>query len=201
MIRVRPCRKDNKEVLDMSSYVRIAWAAALIAIIPLAGCSPGHDLPELTAQPDVSYHLGPGDSLGIRVLGADELNGQYTVQDDGTIRMLLIGSVPAAGLTMDQVQAEIEQKLKAGRYLTQPHASIVVLSHRSYYILGEISGPGGYPYVSGMNVLSAVAAAHGYTYRANQDFVIIRRDGEERRADILTRIQPDDIIRVPERYF
>ena len=184
----------------MNPYLRTLWIA-LISLFPLAGCSPGRDLPELVEKPDVSYHLGPGDTLGIKVLGADELNSQYTVQDDGTIRMLLIGAVPAAGLTMDQVQAEIEQKLKTGRYLTQPHASIVILNYRPFYIMGEIAGPGGYPYVSGMNVLSAVAAAHGYTYRANQDYVIIRRNGEERRADVLTRVQPDDIIRVPERYF
>jgi polysaccharide export outer membrane protein len=185
----------------MNRYVRIAWVA-LITVSPLTGCSPGSDLPELSAKPDVSsYHLGAGDRLEIKVLGADELNGQYSVQDDGTIRMLLVGAVPAAGLTPDQVQANIEAKLKAGRYLTQPHASVAVLNYRPFYILGEVGSPGGYPYVSGMKVLSAVAAAHGYSYRANQDYVIITRNGEDRKADILTSIQPDDIIRVPERYF
>ena len=79
----------------------------------------------------------------IRVLGADELNGQYIVQDDGTIRMLLISSVPAAGLTADQVQATIEEKLKAGRYLTQPHASVAIITYRPYYILGEVAVPAG----------------------------------------------------------
>jgi protein involved in polysaccharide export with SLBB domain len=184
----------------MNPYLRIAWVA-LITLFAVAGCSPGSGLPEIAANPDVPYHLGPGDNLLIRVLGADELNGQYTVQDDGTIRMLLIGSVPATGLTADQIQGNIEQKLKAGRYLTQPHASVAIISYRTYYILGEVNGPGGYPYVSGMKVLSAVAAAHGYTYRANQNFVILTRNGEESKADIMSPIRPDDIIRVPERYF
>ena len=115
--------------------------------------------------------------------------------------MLLIGDVPAAGRTPDQVQAEIENRLKAGRYLTQPHASVAVINYRPFYILGEVASPGGYPYVSGMKVLSAVAAAHGYTYRANEDYVIITRNGQEHKASSLTSIQPDDIIRVPERYF
>ena len=184
----------------MNPYLRMA-SLALDALFAVAGCSPGSGLPEIAANPDLSYHLGPGDGLLIRVLGADELNGQYTVQDEGTIRMLLIGAVPAAGLTADQVQASIEQKLRAGRYLTQPHASLAILTYRQYYILGEVAGPGGYPYVSGMNVLSAVAAAHGYTYRANQNFVILTRNGEESKADIMSPIRPDDIIRVPERYF
>ncbi|MBV8890713.1 MAG: polysaccharide export protein [Acidobacteria bacterium] len=174
----------------------------LIALFALAACSPGRNLPTLSSRPDISsYHLGPGDRLEIKVLGADELNGQYSVQNDGTIRMLLIGDVPAAGRTPDQVQAEIENRLKAGRYLTQPHASVAVINYRPFYILGEVASPGGYPYVSGMKVLSAVAAAHGYTYRANEDYVIITRNGQEHKANSLTSIQPDDIIRVPERYF
>jgi polysaccharide biosynthesis/export protein len=185
----------------MTPYVRTV-RAVLIALVLLAGCSPGRNLPMLSAKPNVSsYRLGPGDRLEIKVLGANELNGQYSVQDDGTIRMLLVGDVSAAGLTSDQVQAAIEAKLKAGRYLTQPHASVEVVTYRPFYILGEVATPGGYPYVSGMKVLSAVAAAHGYTYRANEDYVIITRDGKEHRADILTSVQPDDIIQVPERYF
>ena len=51
-----------------------------------------------------------------------------------------------------------------------------------------------------MRVLSAVVAAQGYTYRANQQYVIITRNGEDSRADVLSSIQPDD-IRVPERFF
>jgi polysaccharide biosynthesis/export protein len=50
-----------------------------------------------------------------------------------------------------------------------------------------------------MRVLSAVAAGGGYTYRADQNFVVITRNGEDHRADILTAVQPDDIIRVYER--
>jgi polysaccharide biosynthesis/export protein len=186
----------------MNPYVCILWTV-LMLLLPLAGCSsPGSDLPLLPPKPDVSsYHLGPGDRLEIKVLGADELAGQYSVQDDGTIRMLMIGQVPAAGLTPDQLQAGIEEKLKAGRYITQPHASVAVLQYRPFYILGEVAKPGGYPYASGMRVLSAVAAAQGYTYRANQNYVIITRNSEDNRADLLSAIQPDDIIRVPERYF
>ena len=157
--------------------------------------------PSLAAPDGLPYHLGAGDRVEIRVLGADELAGQYSVQDDGTIRMLMIGEVAAAGFTPEQLERKIEEKLKAGRYITQPHASVAVLTYRPFYILGEVSSPGGYPYASGMRVLSAVAAAHGYTYRANQNYVIITRNGEDKRADLFSAIKPDDIIRVPERYF
>jgi polysaccharide export outer membrane protein len=170
--------------------------------LPLVACSsPGSDLSPLPTTPTTSsYHLGPGDRLGIKVLGADELAGEYTVQDDGTIRLLMIGAVPAVGATSGELETRIVQKLKTGGYITDPQVNVSVVSYRPFYILGEVTRPGGYPYASGMRVLSAVAAAQGYTYRANQDYVIITRDGEDKRADNLSSIQPDDIIRVPERY-
>jgi polysaccharide export outer membrane protein len=147
------------------------------------------------------YQLGSGDRLAIKVLGADELAGEYNVQDDGTIRVLMIGKVRAAGATPEELEAAIAQKLKSGRYITNPQVNVSVVSYRPFYILGEVARPGGYPYASGMRVLSAVASAQGYTYRANQDYVIITRNGVDERADVFSSIQPDDIIRVPERYF
>jgi polysaccharide biosynthesis/export protein len=167
----------------MSTHVWIAWVGLMIAL-PLAACSPGSNLPPLPTTPNTSsYHLGPGDRLAIRVLGADELAGEYTVQDDGTIRVLMIGKVPAAGATSEELETRIAQKLKTGGYMTDPRVTVSVVSYRPFYILGEVVSPGGYPYASGMRVLSAIAAAHGYTYRANQDYVIITRNGEDRRAD------------------
>ena len=186
----------------MNRFLRIVLTV-LVVVLPLWACSsPGSDLPVLSSTQQIStYRLGPGDQLDINVLGADELKGRYSVQDDGTISMLLIGKVPAAGLTVDQLEKEIVEKLAAGRYVTKPAATISVVTFRPFYILGEVARPGVYPYVSGMRVLSAVAAAQGYTYRANQDYVIITRNGDDGKGLGLTPIQPDDIILVPERYF
>jgi polysaccharide export outer membrane protein len=186
----------------MNRVARAALAAVTI-LLPLAGCSsPGSDLPPVPPTQNLaSYRLGAGDDLDIRVLGANELNGRYIVQDDGTIRMLMIGRVPARGLTSDMLAANIAELLRAGRYITKPFVSVSVVTYRPFYILGEVVKPGAYAYASGMRVLSAVADAQGYTYRANQNFVVITRDGKDGKAGVLSSIQPDDIIRVPERYF
>ena len=186
----------------MNRVARVVFAALTI-LLPLAGCSsPGSDLPPVPPTQNLSsYRLGAGDNLDIRVLGANELNGRYIVQDDGTIRMLMIGKVPAAGLTSEMLAGNIAEMLRAGRYITKPFVSVSVVTYRPFYILGEVARPGAYPYASGMRVLSAVADAAGYTYRANQNFVVITRDGKDGKAGVLASIQPDDIIRVPERYF
>jgi polysaccharide export outer membrane protein len=116
------------------------WAAFTI-LLPFAGCSsPGSDLPMLSPTPDLSsYHLGSGDRLDIKVLGADELAGQYTIQDDGTIRVLMIGKVPASGFTSEQLEKNIANQLTAGRYISHPQVSASVLIYRPFYILGEVA--------------------------------------------------------------
>jgi polysaccharide biosynthesis/export protein len=186
----------------MNPRICLLWAASTILLMLASCASSGRDLPPLRPMQDTSsYQLGPGDKLGIKVLGADELGGQYEVQGDGTIRMLLIGDVPVSGLTVEALEDEIADKLKEGDYLKRPSVSASVLTYRPFYILGEVAKPGAYPYASGMRVLSAVAVAQGYTYRADQNFVIITRNGENSKADAMSSIRPGDIIRVPERYF
>ncbi len=186
----------------MKSCLRIVLMM-LAVVLPLGACSSsGSNLPVLPSTLAVSpYRLGPGDQLDITVLGANELTGRYTVQADGTISMLLIGKIPAAGLTADALEKRIAAELVEGSYITHPEATISVITYRPFYILGEVARPGSYPYASGMRVLSAVAAAQGYTYRANKDYVVITRNGEDSKGLALTPIQPDDIIRIPERYF
>ncbi len=185
----------------MKGGIRAIYALLTI-LMSLTGChSPGSDLPMLPKTPAASYRLGPGDQIALKVLGANELTGGYTIQDDGTIRILLIGTVPAAGATSDVLENRIADKLKTGGFIKQPQVSVEVTRYRPFYILGEVARPGSYPYASGMRVLSAVADAQGYTYRANEQYVIITRNGQSSRADVFSSIQPDDIIRVPERYF
>jgi len=186
----------------MRSIIRRV-AAVLMVVLPLAACaSQGSGLPLLQAakNTDADYRLGPGDKLHIQVLGAEDLTGDYTVADNGTISTPLIGDIQAAGSTRAGVERAMEKKLAQG-YLKNPKVSVTILQYRPFYIFGEVTKPGGYPFASGMRVVNAVATAGGYTYRANQDFVIVSRDGQERKALPTTPIQPDDVIKVPERYF
>ena len=186
----------------MHSSIRTALAALAI-ILPLAACSSqGSSLPLLEpAKTDFSdYRLGAGDKIHIKVLGAEDLTGDYTVGDNGTISSPLIGEVQAGGETRAQLERRVEKKLAEG-YLKNPKVSVSILQYRPFYIFGEVAKPGGYPYASGMRVVNAVATAGGYTYRGNQDYVVITRNGQERKALATAPILPDDVIKVPERFF
>jgi polysaccharide export outer membrane protein len=75
----------------------------------------------------------------------------------------------------------------------------------AFYILGEVTRPGEYPFSEGMTVLNAVATAGGFTYRANQGRVFIQREGADReqsfRLEPNLRIEAGDTIRIGERFF
>ena len=90
--------------------------------------------------------------------------------------------------------------MRDGEYLKDPRVSVEVTNYRPFYIIGEVNKPGEYPYVNDMSVLNAVALAGGYTFRADNSSVYIRRNGELKEthypADLTTKVVPGDIIRV-----
>lgn len=150
------------------------------------------------------YRLGPGDRMRIIVFGQEQLTGEFTVDGGGVIAFPLIGEVQARGATARELESRIAKSLAAG-YVKDPRVSVEVLTFRPFYIIGEVNKPGQYPYASGMTAVTAVALAGGYTYRARQDTVVITRtingQKQERSAPPNTPILPDDVIRVPERFF
>jgi polysaccharide export outer membrane protein len=150
------------------------------------------------------YRLGSGDRIKVTVFRHKDLSGEFEVNSAGRIRLPLIQEVQAAGLTAQELEQAIADKLKPD-YLKEPRVSVQVLTYRPFYILGEVNSPGSYSYVSGMTVVTAVARAGGYTYRAKQDYVYISRAGDsakkKQRADPNTPVYPGDVIEVPERFF
>jgi polysaccharide export outer membrane protein len=153
---------------------------------------------------DYGYHLGSGDKVRVIVYGEDDLGGEFDVDSTGFVRLPLIGQVQAAGLTVRDFEQMVTQRLADG-YLKAPRVSVDVTAYRPFFIIGEVGKPGEYAYVNGMNVVTAVALAGGYTYRADNSDVYVRRNGsrkeEELPANERTIIYPGDIIRISERFF
>ena len=188
--------------------------AALIGglMLSVAACqSGGATGPTVTAgeqavqqQSIGAYTLGNGDQLRITVFGQQDLSGQFEVDGTGSISMPLIGQVEALGLTTRELEQEIASKLE-GDYVLNPRVSAEVINYRPFYILGEVNRPGEYPYTSGLTVMNAVAAAGGYTYRANKKVIYIKNvDSSQEQAFELTTstvVRPGDTLRIGERIF
>tara|TARA_R110000787_G_scaffold3702_5_gene14331 strand:+ start:13326 stop:13889 length:564 start_codon:yes stop_codon:yes gene_type:complete len=160
--------------------------------------------PSAVAQTNTAYTLGTGDRLRINVFGQPELSGEFLVDGTGAISLPLIGQVEAVGMSTQDLETRIATSLSNG-FLLDPKVSAEVINYRPFYILGEVGRPGEYPFNSGLTVLNAVAAAGGFTYRANKKVVFIKSaDGNEEaaiRLDTNTIVNPGDTLRIGERIF
>jgi protein involved in polysaccharide export with SLBB domain len=150
------------------------------------------------------YTLDSGDRLRIVVFGQDGLTNSYAVDASGHISMPLIGSVMARGLTTDELQGRIVGKLKDG-FIREPHVAVEIEAYRPFFILGEVTQPGQYPYVANMTAETAVAIAGGFSPRAVRRTVIINRNinGQQVRMSVPLsyEIRPGDTLNVQERWF
>lgn len=191
-------------------HARLASLAAvpMLGAALLAGCAPGGDLKPLPDVATGAYKLGPGDQVRVITFGDADLSGEFRVSDSGRIDLPLVGAFPATGLTTVEVEAEVTQSLRQRKILNDPHVSIEIQAYRPVFVLGEVRTPGQYPYQPGMTVLTAVAVAGGYTYRAFESYAAVVRntDGAGAKAAEGTAkpnafVQPGDVIQVYERHF
>ena len=150
------------------------------------------------------YVLGTGDRIKLSVYGESDISGEYEIASTGVVALPLIGDVPAANQPVRVFEQAVRTKLSDG-YLHDPRVSVQVINYRPFFILGEVSKPGSYPYVNGMTVVNAVALAGGYTYRADKGDISVTRANDPQKNDVEVEeneaIMPGDIIRVPERFF
>jgi len=189
----------------MKAWIAVLTLACLTAAGPAARATEAQRNEPATAVDEIpEYRLGAGDKVRIIVYGEPTLTGEYSISSSGRISFPLIGDVPATGLTVRDIQTDIEKKLSEG-FIRKPQVSAEVMTYRPFYIMGEVNRPGQYPYTSGLTVLKAVATAQGFTYRANTKRVFIKRgDAAAEQPYGLTSttpVAPGDILRIAERFF
>lgn len=177
--------------------------AALLASL-LGGCAVTQPTALYDAQFNQPYALASGDRVRVLVFGQDAISNSYSVDGVGQISMPLIGPVQAAGLSDRALEHAIEGKLRNG-FLREPKVSVEVEAYRPFFMLGEVTASGQYPYINGMTVQNAVAVAGGFTPRAQQSGASITRiiDGRAYTAQVpVTQpVRPGDTITIRERFF
>jgi polysaccharide export outer membrane protein len=161
-------------------------------------------VPAAATFEDGPYTLDSGDKLRIVVFGQDTLSNNYTVDAQGTVSLPLVGAVEARGLTTSQLGSAIAARLRSG-YVRDPSVAVEIDTYRPFFVLGEVTFPGQYPYVPNMTVENAIAIAGGFTPRAAKDKVTITRkvQGAPSRFVLPLRypLRPGDTIEVSERWF
>lgn len=147
---------------------------------PVADEPPAGDEAEDGPQTEAParYTVGPGDVLDVTVFDDPELSRLVTVQHGGEIAFPLLGDVVVAGLSVDEIEHLMEQRLGKD-FLVDPHVNVKVKEFRSQWVtaVGEVARPGKY-YLNGpMTLLDLLTEAGGFTAQASGEIVISRLDG------------------------
>jgi polysaccharide export outer membrane protein len=107
-------------------------------------------------------------------------------------------------LSPAELARSITARLKQG-YIREPYVAVEIEAYRPFFILGEVTAPGQYPYVPNMTAESAVAIAGGFTPRAQRHDVKLTRNYPAgpltATVPIATTLKPGDTILVGERWF
>ncbi|MFA0749020.1 SLBB domain-containing protein [Fervidibacter sp.] len=191
--------------------MKAKWFAVLVLVVLVASA--------ISTQTSVSqtepYRLNPGDQIQILVEDEPDLSGEVTVGPDGFIRLRLVGSIQAAGLTVDELAAQIEKALR--QYLREPKVIVNLKQFtplaRRVYVMGAVKAPGAYPLplAGPTTVFDAIMLAGGFSDNADWERVrVFRRDGQmltvnlkNLQAGDLTGggiVQPGDVIWVSPAY-
>ena len=188
-------------------YAGTPYAAAPYAMAPYGSGLYGYAPTVAGYAPTVAegpYTLDSGDRLRIVVFGQEGLTNSYAVDASGHIAMPLIGAVSARGATTDELSVRIGDKLRQG-FIREPHVAVEIEAYRPFFILGEVTAPGQYPYVANMTVETAVAIAGGFAPRAFRKSVILNRNYNGRpmrmAVPLAFPLRPGDTVNVQERWF
>lgn len=207
-----------------TANILLAGAAAL-----LTGCASGGSDGQLPSAafvpaeegPGANYIIGPLDQLQIFVWRNPELSTNVSVRPDGRITVPLIDDLAATGKTPTQLGDDIEKQL--GAYIQNPIVSVIVAGFNGPFaqqvrIVGQAAKPAALPYRANMTMLDAMIAVGGLTeFAAGDRATLIRFDkatGQQReyrvkleslledgKTSANVRLEPGDVIIIPESFF
>lgn len=202
-----------RKAVHLGFLILLTWLLSLLQTLP-AGAQ--------------GYSIRPGDTLRIEVLEDPSLNRTVLVAPDGRISVPSAGTLRAAGLTVENVQGNLTQRL-ASNFATTPNVFVAIeqLAERrqrapaaapmiSVYVTGEANSPGRFEVAPGTSVLQIFAVMGGFTKFAATKRVQLRRTDPKSGAEkvyvfnykavergSVTRLQAPladgDVIVVPQR--
>lgn len=142
----------------------VALGIALCAL--LSGCATDQDaLVRFLATADApgrggEYHVMPPDVLTIQASPTEEYaNRTVKVGPDGKAFLPLVGAFELAGKTTTEIAGELTENLRDYYEDVQVTVTISQYASQKYYVMGEVSRPGVYPYTGNDSLLAAIAGA------------------------------------------
>jgi len=206
--------------MDKANLIKhSAMALAAACTLALGGCATRAPQPVDTQVGNPEYRVGPGDTVNIIVWRNPEVSMAVPVRPDGKITTPLVEDLPAAGKSSTQLARDIEQAL--AKFIQQPVVTVVVTNFIGNYseqirVIGQAARPQALPYRNDMSLMDVMIAVGGTTEFAagNRASLIRNVDGKQQKFSVRlddlvkdgdisanVRMQPGDVLVIPESYF
>jgi polysaccharide export outer membrane protein len=182
MLAAIPAAGTAQAAQTNSQQVPVA-APVVTPPVPQTTAPPAAVTPKAAEHPNYSgpldasrYIIGPDDNLQVTVWKEPTLSGTIPVRPDGMISLVLVGDLPAAGLTPMALGADISQRLK--KYIQDPVVTVVVLGVNSQriFLVGEVMHVGPLMLTPGMTALQAIVSGGGLSPFASTKHIYILRN-------------------------
>jgi polysaccharide export outer membrane protein len=165
----------NGEAMRLFPKLLCAAAAITLAVTQSLGQSPPEE--RAGAKPTAeNYTLGPGDTISIWALELDEISkGPFRVDSSGFVNIPLAGRVQAGGLSVSQLESQIEKRLKT--YQLRPAVNVSILEFRSQpiSIIGAVNAPGVHHLEGKKTLVEALSLAGGLRADAGSTIKLTRQ--------------------------
>ena len=207
--------------IEKHSYMSERWVSVFAIFSFALACSCGaqetvardgnHDGPGTLAVDSARLRIGPGDLLHLSVFDVPELAQVVRVSDTGDATLMLLGWLHLDGLTAAEAQALIEDRLKKGNWILDPHVSVIIREYgtQGVSVLGEVKKPGVYQVLGPRNLLDIISEAGGTTPFAAQEATVKRRASPEKFTASLSNdpaqllahdveLRPGDTVIIPK---
>lgn len=158
------------------------------------------------------YKVGRRDLLEIRVWNHPDLSGDVRVNEDGEIKLPLIGVIKVLGLTTEEIVNLLETRYSD--YIKNPQINVVVKEYaaKTVYLLGEVKAPGVYPLFQSTMLVQLLTQAGGFLPTALLEGTYLIRGGKvynvnlrsilyEGKIDEDVVLEDGDIVFVPGTNF
>src|SRR5689334_19316583 len=99
MVRRRLVARQGR---NLTSQRMMQWILAFTLVVAAAATPV-----QAQSSPPEQYRIVAGDKVSVAVFGQPDLSGESTVDQNGNLRLPVIGDVPAASLTPSEVEKNI----------------------------------------------------------------------------------------------
>jgi polysaccharide export outer membrane protein len=150
--------------------------AGLLILLAASLCAAAQQPAEKAGQTDSGYVLGPDDQIVIRSIDTPEISEKpILIGTNGNITLPLIGRVKAGGLTVEQLETELNSRLK--EYVRDPQVAITVAESRSHpvSVFGAVAKPGVVQLQGRKTLYEVLSMAGGPRDTAGSSLTVTRR--------------------------